>query len=219
MQPISFKNPQLTGCTDTVLRRYRSIRPSSFGGKTMVGSEAALFKVALVGWVLAGFGAGLLLVGFGHVQVPPQYLPFTFDRSAAGNQSDIQPIVFGCDGGLVVNYIKPDKAVAFDFMIDQLRLAMEESRQSTLCEQAARWKVLRTSEAGPDGTAVYVFAVDPGLRNVDYRLSTLVAEAIHRNSDEFYRRLLDLYASRQNVIDVAAVWTDRAADLDRILAR
>jgi hypothetical protein len=177
-----------------------------------------LFKVALMGWGLAGFGAGLLLVSFGHVRLPPRYLPFTLERSV-GNPSDVQPIVFGSNGGLVVNYIKPDKTVAFDFMIDQLRLAMEESRQSTLCEQAARWKVLRTSEAGPDGTAVYVFAVDPGLRNIDYRLSTLVAEAIPRNPDEFYRRLLDLYASRQNVIDVAAVWTGRAADLDRVLVR
>jgi hypothetical protein len=212
MQPFSVKNPQLTGCTDTVPRGYRGIRPSSFGGKTMVGREAPLFKVALVGWLLAGFGAGLLLVGFGHVQVPPRYLPFTLERSAAGNQSDIQPIVFGCDGGLVVNYIKPDKTAAFDFMIGQLKVAMEESRQSTLSEQAARWKVVRTRESGPDGAAVYVFAVDPGLSNVDYRLSTVVAEAIHRNPDEFYRRLLDMYASRQNVIDVAALWPDRAPD-------
>ena len=171
-----------------------------------------------MGWGLAGFGAGLLLVSLGHAQVPPRYLRLPLERSIA-NPSDVQPIVFGSTGGLVVNYIKPDKTVAFDFMIDQLRLAMEESRQSTLCDQAARWKVLRTSEAGPDGTAVYVFAVDPGLRNVDYRLSTLVAEAIHRNPDEFYRRLLDLYASRQNVIDVAAVWTGRATDLDRVLVR
>ena len=171
-----------------------------------------------MGWGLAGFAAGLLLVSFGDFQVPPRHLPFTFHRSVA-NPSDVQPIVFGSNGGLVVNYIKPDKTVVFDFMIDQLRLAMEESRQSTLCEQAARWKVLRTSEAGPDGTAVYVFAVDPGPRNVDYRLSTLVTEVIHRNPDEFYRRLLDLYASRQNVIDVAAVSTGRAAELDRVLAR
>jgi hypothetical protein len=177
-----------------------------------------LFKVALVGWGLAGFGAGLLLVSFGHVRLPPRYLPFTLGQSA-GNQSDVQPIVFGSNGGLVVNYIKADKTLAFDFMIGQLKLAMEKSRQSTLCEQAARWKVVRTGESGPDGTAVYVFAIDPGLPNVDYRLSTVVAEAIRRNPDEFYRRLLDLYASRQNVIDVAAVWTDRAADLDRVLVR
>jgi hypothetical protein len=175
--------------------------------------------VALVGWVLAGFGAGLLLVDVGHVQVPPRYLPFTLEQSAAGNQSDMHPFVFGSDGGLVVNYIKPDKTVAFDFMIGQLKVAMEESRESTLSEQAARWKVVRTGESGPDGAAVYVFAVDPGLSNVDYRLSTVVAEAIHRNPDEFYRRLLDLYASRQNVIDVAALWPDRAPDSDRGLVR
>ena len=171
-----------------------------------------------MGWGLAGFSAGLLLVSFGHVQVPPRYLPFTLEGSIA-NPSDVQPIVFGSNRGLVVNYIKADKTVAFDFMIGQLKLAMEESRQSTLCAQAARWKVVRTSESGPDGTAVYVFAVDPALRNVDYRLSTLVAEAIHRNPDEFYRRLLDLYASRQNVIDVAAVRADRAAEVDSIPLR
>ena len=177
-----------------------------------------MFKVALVGWGLAGFGAGLLLVSVGHVQLPPRYLSFGVVRST-GHESEIQPIVLGSNDGVVVNYIKPDKTVAFDFMIGQLKAAMEGSRQSTLCEQAARWKVMRTSESGPDGTAVYVFAVDPGPQNVDYRLSTVVAEAIQRDPDEFYRRLLDLYASRQNVIDVATVWPGRAAGGDGVPIR
>lgn len=175
-----------------------------------------MFKVALVGWGLAGFGAGLLLVSVGRVEAPSRYLPFTLERSA-GSPSGMQSIVFGSNEGLVVNYIKPDKTVAFDFMIGQLKIAMEESRQPTLCEQAARWRVVRTNESGPDGTAVYVFAVEPGERNVDYRLWPVVAEAIHRNPDEFYRRLLELYASRQNVIDVAAVWPSQAANRDRVL--
>ena len=166
-----------------------------------------MFKIALVGWGLAGFGAGLLLVSVGHVRLPSRYLAGLV-RSTSDDSE--MPIVLGANGGLVVNYIKPDKTVVFDFMIGQLKAAMAESRQSTLCEQAARWKVLRTSESGPDGTAVYVFAFDPGPQNVDYRLSTVVAEAIPRNPDEFYRRLLDLYASRQNVIEAAAVWPGRA---------
>ena len=185
---------------------------------TVEAETRQLFTVALVGWGLAGLGAGLLLVSVGHVRLPPRYLPFTSGRSV-GSQSEGQPVVLGSSGGLVVNYIKADKTVAFDFMIGQLKTAMEESRQSTLCEQAARWKIVRASETGPDGTAVYVFAVDPGLRNVDYRLSTVVAEAIRRNPDEFYRRLLDLYASRQNIIDVATVWSGRASDDDGVLVR
>lgn len=177
-----------------------------------------LFKLALAGWGLAGVGAGLLLVSVGHLQLPPRYLPSSLQAAAAA-ESDIQPIVLGSNDGLVVNYIKPEKTVAFDFMIDQLRVAMEESRRSTLCEQAAKWKVVRTDQSGPDGTAVYVFVVDPGLRNVDYRLSTVVGEAIQKNPDEFYRRLLDLYASRQNLINVAAIRSAGVADGDRVVAR
>lgn len=177
-----------------------------------------LFKLALVGWGLAGFSAGLLLVSLGHAGMPRRSAPSTLQRSTE-SQSDIQPIVLGSDAGLVLNYIKPEKTVAFDFMIGQLKAAMEQSHRSTLCDQAARWKVVRTSEPGPDGTAVYVFAVDPGLRNVDYRVSTVVAEAIHRNPDEFYQRLLDLYASRQTVIQIAGVWTAGGAAADRIRAR
>ena len=172
------------------------------------------FRLAVAGWGLAGFGAGLLFVSVGQVPWPRQFLPWA-EQHMAGSQTDIQPIVFGSDVGLVVNYIKPHKTTAFDFMIDQLRIAMEQSRQATLCDQAARWKVVRTSETGPAGTAVYVFAIDPGLRNVDYRVSTVVAETIHRNPDEFYRRLLDLYAADQNLIDVPAVWTLRGPGADR----
>ena len=177
-----------------------------------------LFKLALVGWTLAGFGAGLLLVNFAHVRVLPQYLPFTFEQLPA-SAFGVRPIVFGSNAGLVVNYIKPDKTVAFDFMIGQLKSAMEESRQSRLCEKAAKWKVLRTSESGPDGTAVYVFAVDPGFRDIDYRASTVIAEAIHRNPDEFYQRLVDLYAARQNVIEIASIFPSRALDIDRFPVR
>lgn len=175
------------------------------------------FTWALAGWGLAGFTAGLLLVSFGPVKVP-LWRPSDSAASAA-NQSGIQPIVFGSDAGLVLNYIKPGKTVAFDFMIGQLKAAMQENRQSALWEEAARWKIVRTNEAGPNGTAVYVFALDPPPRHADYRIATVVAEAIHRNPDEFYRRLFDLYAAPQNVIDVAAVWPVRPPDVDRVLAR
>jgi hypothetical protein len=187
------------------------------GGRTDGWKEAPqLFKLALAGWALAGLGGGLLLVTVGHLRVPLEPLALA---GSAENRSTMQPILFGSNDGLVVNYIKPDKTVAFDFMIGQLKAAMERSRQSPLCEQAAGWKVVRTSESGPDGTAVYVFAVDPRLRNVDYRVSTVVAEAIHRNPDEFYRRLLDLYAAGQNVIAVSAVWPARALEVAPIDAK
>ena len=175
------------------------------------------FKWALAGWALVGFTAGLLLVSFGPVKVP-RWLPSGSAPSAA-TQPGTQPIVFGSDAGLVLNYIKPSKTVAFDFMVGQLKAAMQENRQSVLWEEAARWKIVRTNEAGPNGTAVYVFAIDPPPRHVDYRIATVVAEAIHRNPDEFYRRLVDLYAAPQSVIDMAAVWPVRAPDVDRVLAR
>jgi hypothetical protein len=168
-----------------------------------------------MGWGLAGFSAGLLLDSFGQLGLPTWYLPFT--SVPADTQSDRQPIVFGSDAGLVLNYIKPEKTVAFDFMIAQLKAAMEQSRVSTLCDQAARWKILRSSDSGPDGTAVYVFTVDPGPRNIDYRVSTVVAEAIHRNPAEFYQKLLNLYASRQTVIQMIGVWAPRRLTTDRAL--
>ena len=209
------EDPLFTGWIDRVLRGYRDNWAVT---RRLAKQTPVTLKLALVGWGLAGFGAGLLLVSLRHVGLPLRYLPFALERSA-GNQSDIRPIVFGSDVGLVVNYIKPDKTVAFDFLIGQLKVAMEESRQSMLREEAASWKVVRTSEPGPDGTAVYVFAVDPPPRNVDYRISTVVAEAIRRNPDEFYRRLLDVYAAPQNVIDVAAVWSVRSPEVDRVLVR
>lgn len=177
-----------------------------------------LFKLALAGWALAGVGAGLLLVTFGQVSIPLSDWRTALHR-LHGTRPDIQPIVFGSKAGVVVNYIKPDKTVSVDFMIGQLKAAMEHSRQPPLAEQAAGWKVMRTSEWGPDGTAVYVFAVDPKLRNVDYRIAAVVAEAIQRNPDDFYRRLLNLYAASQNVIDVPAVWPAPASDLDRVRVR
>jgi hypothetical protein len=127
----------------------------------------------------------------------------------------VTPIVFGSDVGLVLNYIKPDKAVTFDVMIGQLKAAMEETHRLTLCDQAARWKVVRSGESGPDGTAVYAFVIEPGLPHADYRISTLVTESIHRNPNEFYQRLVDLYASRQNVVNVASVWPLRMPDVTR----
>jgi hypothetical protein len=177
-----------------------------------------LFKLALAGWALAGVGAGLLLVTFGQVSIPPSDWRTALHR-LHGTRPDIHPIVFGSTAGVVVNYIKPDKTVSFDFMIGQLKAAMERSQQPPLAEQAAGWKVVRTRERGPDGTAVYVFAVDPKLRNVDYRVSAVVAEAIQRNPDDFYRRLLNLYAASQNVIDVPALWPAPASDLDRVRVR
>jgi hypothetical protein len=113
--------------------------------------------------------------------------------------------VFASDGGLVLNFIKPDKTADFEAVIAKLKEALQKSTKPERKQQAASWKVFKSPEAAQGGNVLYVFVIDPSVKDADYTVSTILAEAFPQEVQTLYKQYADSYASGQNFVNLALV--------------
>jgi hypothetical protein len=65
----------------------------------------------------------------------------------------------------------------FEQAMGYLQTALAASTNERVRAQAAGWRIFRASEAGPGGTVLYVFLLDPTVAGADYGLGRILAEA------------------------------------------
>ena len=95
---------------------------------------------------------------------------------AAGGGCLAISVLFPNDGGMVLNFIKPDKTADFEMVMGKLKEALMKSEKPERKQQAAGWKVFKSPD--PAGANVlYVFVIDPSLKGADYQISNIIAEA------------------------------------------
>jgi hypothetical protein len=76
----------------------------------------------------------------------------------------------------------------------RLREALQQSSDPVRQQQAASWKILKAAEPGPGGVVLYLFVMDPVVKNADYTVSKILAEAFPTELDDLWPRLRDAYA-------------------------
>lgn len=127
-------------------------------------------------------------------------------QSTPQQQSAPPPVrVFASDAGLVLNFVKPDKAADFEAIMGKLREALQKSEKPERKQQAASWKVFRAVEPGANGSVLYVFLIDPAVKGADYTVSTILAEAFPNEVQALYKQYADAYVSGQNFVNLALV--------------
>jgi len=140
--------------------------------------------------------AGALLLGSlaAQAQTPAE----TSSQHQARNNAR----VFASDAGLVLNFIKPDRAADFESVIARLREALQKSVNPERQQQAAAWKVFRAQEPGANGSVLYVFTINPVVKGADYAVSAILAEAFPTEAQALYRTYAESYASGQNYVNL-----------------
>ena len=113
--------------------------------------------------------------------------------------------LFANDGGMVLNFIKPDKTADFEAVITKLKEALAKSEKPERKQQAATWKVFKSPDPA-GGNALYVFVIDPSVKNADYTVSTILAEAFPpQEVNDLYKKYAESYASGQNFVNLALI--------------
>ncbi len=110
--------------------------------------------------------------------------------------------VFASDAGMVLNFIKPDKTADFEAVMVKLKEALMKSDKPERKQQAASWKVFKSPD--PAGANVlYVFVIDPSLKDADYTVSNILAEVYKPEElNAIYKQYADSYAQGQNIINL-----------------
>ena len=141
------------------------------------------------GWIALAIVLGVLWSAPANAQAP-----------AAPNAR-----LFANDGGMVLNFIKPDKTADFEAVIGKLKEALQKSAKPERKQQAASWKVFKSPDPAAGGNVLYVFMIDPSVKGADYTVSNILAEGFPTEVQALYKQYADAYASGQNFVNLSLV--------------
>src|SRR5580765_4258648 len=113
--------------------------------------------------------------------------------------------LFTSDGGLVLNFIKADKTADFEAVMGKLKEALAKSDKPERKAQAAGWKIFKSPEPAAGGNVLYVFIIDQSVKDADYTVSTLLAEAFPAEVNTIFKQYADSFASGQNFVNLTLV--------------
>jgi hypothetical protein len=99
-----------------------------------------------------------------------------------------QARVFTGDVGFMYNIIKPDKTADFEMVIGKLKEALAKSDDPVHKQMAQGWRVLKNPEPmAQGGNYLYVFLIDPVVKDADYTVSRVLAKAFPAEVQELFK--------------------------------
>jgi hypothetical protein len=100
------------------------------------------------------------------------------------------------DVALVTILIKADKVADFEVVLNKLKEALAKSEKPERKQQAAGWKIFKTTQPGPQGSVVYVMRIDPIVKGQEYDISRLIAEVFPVEVQELFAKYKEAFAGR-----------------------
>lgn len=113
--------------------------------------------------------------------------------------------VFGSDAGMVLNTIKPENTADFELVIGRLKEALQQSSDPIRRQQANGWKVFKAREPGANATVLYVFWINPAIKEADYTVSKILFEAFPKEVEDLYRKFSEAYNGGQTLVNLELI--------------
>lgn len=150
--------------------------------------------------VRLGFSLALLVTGFAltlsaRTPAPPE----PRQQAAAPTR------VFNMGAGLIQNTIKPDKTADFEMVMGKVKEALQMSEDPIRKQQAQGWKIYKASEPGPNGSVLYIFLIDPSVKDADYTIAKILSEGFPTEVQALYKTFSESYAGGQLPINLTPV--------------
>jgi hypothetical protein len=110
--------------------------------------------------------------------------------------------VFAGDGAMILNFIKPDKTGDFEMVLGKVKDALHKSDKPERKQQAAGWKVFKSPDAA-NGNVLYVFVIDPAIKEADYQISNIIIEGYSgAEANEILKKYAEAYAQGMNIVNL-----------------
>ena len=140
-----------------------------------------MFRIAV------GLVVGVLAAGTVQAQ---QATPPAQPAAAAPN-----PFVFPGDGGVILNFVKGDKAADFEMILGKVKEALAKSTKPERKSQLNGWKIFKATEGRPDGGVIYVFFFDPATKGGDYSVGNILVEGFGAEGQTLYKTYSDSFGT------------------------
>jgi hypothetical protein len=132
-------------------------------------------SVRRAGVIAIGAMGALLMGGTAYAQAPAP-TPFMFPGGA----------------GLVLNFIKPDKAAEWEGILDKIKEGLKASEKPERKAQAASWKVYKASEPVKDAV-LYMWFIDGAPVDLEYSMVKLLTELYPKEARDIYEQYTQAY--------------------------
>jgi hypothetical protein len=111
---------------------------------------------------------------------------------------------FTTDAGLMFSVIKPDKTADFEMVMAKVKEALGKSQDAKRKQQALSWRVFKGQETAPGGGIVYVWFIDPPVKDVDYTVTDILTEAFPNEAQDLWAKYTACFVSGQTMLNLAA---------------
>lgn len=112
---------------------------------------------------------------------------------------------FTADAGVVFSAIKPDKIADFEAVMARVKEALGKSQDPQRKQQALSWRVFKGLEAGPGGSVIYMWVLDPPVKDVEYTITDILREAFPNEAQDLWAKYTACFVSGQTMLNLQQV--------------
>jgi hypothetical protein len=151
--------------------------------------------------------ASSLAAGQAPQQPPTTGTPAT-PATAAGQQATPPPPAvpasrkFTSDAGVIFSTIKSDKTADFEAIMARVKEGLAKTTNPKYKQMALSWRVFKGLEAGPGGSVVYVWIIDPPVKDVEYTVTDILRDAFPNEAQDLWAKYTACFVSGQTMLNL-----------------
>ena len=134
-------------------------------------------------------------------QTPPATAPGAQPPAAAVPASR----KFTSDAGMMFSVIKPDKVADFEMVMARIKDALSKSADPARKQMALSWRVFKGLELAPGGNVVYVWFLDPPVKDADYTVTSILTEAFPSEAQDLWSKYIACFVSGQTMLNLQQI--------------
>ena len=85
--------------------------------------------------------------------------------------------MFTAPAGVIFNTVRPERVKDFETFLSHVKFALDTATAPAVQAQAKGWRFFKAGEPGPNNTVLYLFVLDPAIKDADYGLGRMLADA------------------------------------------
>lgn len=170
--------------------------------------------------VISNFALALALVpALLFAQTPPPTQPPATQPPATQPPAQTAPPAaaapvqgaFTAPAGMFLNTIKADQTAAFEETMAKVKEAVAKSAKPAVKEAAAGWKLYKALEPAGPGNVLYIFVMDPAVKDFDYSavgIFTILQEGLgDATAREIFEKFRAAFGAAQNKLNLTPMGT------------
>jgi hypothetical protein len=109
---------------------------------------------------------------------------------------------FTSDAGVMFSVIKPDKTADFEAVMARIKEGLGKSDDPKRKQQALSWRVFKGIEPAPGGNVVYMWILDPPVKDADYTVTEILREAFPNEAQDLWAKYQACFVTGQTMLNL-----------------